>query len=133
MKFWVFELGNLCPEGMPMVITSLFIMLVFVSSYLIINFLFYFLFFFLLLLFIYIYIYIGARRPHLSRFFIERVQKARLHTNRTFHFWVSLQGLATWGLGSKSSAEAIAHELTIHRRKFPNHFHFPFPLFFFFN
>ena len=56
MKFWVFELGNLCPEGMPMVITSLFIMLVFVSSYLIINFLFFF-YFFLLLLFIYIYIY----------------------------------------------------------------------------
>ena len=54
MKFWVFELGNLCPEGMPMVITSLFIMLVFVSSYLIINFLFFF-YFFLLLLFIYIY------------------------------------------------------------------------------
>ena len=131
MKFWVFELGNLCPEGMPMVITSLFIMLVFVSSYLIINFLFYFLFFYYY--YLYIYIYIGARRPHLSRFFIERVQKARLHTNRTFHFWVSLQGLATWGLGSKSSAEAIAHELTIHRRKFPNHFHFPFPLFFFFN
>ena len=30
------ELGNLRPEGMPMVITSLFIMLVLVSSYLII-------------------------------------------------------------------------------------------------
>ena len=50
MKFWVFELGNLCPEGMPMVITSLFIMLVFVSSYLIINFLFFFYFFFIIII-----------------------------------------------------------------------------------
>ena len=41
------ELGNLRPEGMPMVITSLFIMLVLVSSYLII-----------IIIIIYIYIYI---------------------------------------------------------------------------
>ena len=60
-----------------MVIILLFIMLVPVSSYL--N------FFFVL---------VGARRPQLSRFYVERVQKARLYTNRTFHFLVSLQHLA---------------------------------------
>ena len=104
-----------------MVITSLFIMLVLVSSYLII-----------IIIIIYIYIFIGARQPHLSRFYIERVQKARLCTDRTFHFLVSLQRLAAWGLSPEPSAEAIAHELTIRRRKFFYHFSFPFPLFFVF-
>ena len=60
-----------------MVITSLFIIFVLVSSYLKKK------------------IFIGARRPHLSRFYIERLQKARLYTDRTFHFLVSLQRLAT--------------------------------------
>ena len=113
------ELGNLHPKGMLMVITLLFTIFVLVSSYVIIN------FFFL----------IAARRPHLSRFYIERVQKARLYTDRTFHFLVSLQCLATWGLGPEPSAEAIAHKLTICRRKFSYH-HPPSPfslsLFFFF-
>ena len=56
-------------------------------------------------------------RPHLSKFYLERVQKARLYTNKTFHSLVSFQRLATWGLGLKPSAEAIAHELTVRRRK----------------
>ena len=59
----------------------------------------------------------GVRRPHLSKFYLERVQKARLYTNKTFHSLVSFQRLATWGLGLKPSAEAIAHELTVRRRK----------------
>ena len=75
------------------------------------------------------FLYIGARKPHLSRFYIEQVQKARLHIDRIFHFLVSLQRLATWGLGPEPSAEAIALELTIRRRKFSHHFPFPFPLF----
>ena len=103
------ELGNLRPEGMPMVIILLFIMLVLVNNYLI-NF------------------FIGARRPQLSRFFVERVQKAHLYTDRTFHFLVRLQLLAIWGLGPELSTETIAHELTIRRRKFSYRFLFPFPL-----
>ena len=59
----------------------------------------------------------GVRRPHLDRFYIERVQKARLYTNRTFHSLVSLQRLATWGLDPIPSAEALAHEITTRRRK----------------
>ena len=106
------ELGNLFPEGMPMVIILLFIMLIPVSNYLKKK------KFFL----------IGARRPQLSKFYVERVQKARLYTDRTFHFLVSLQRLTTWGLGLEPSAEAIAHELTIRRRKFSYRFLFPFPL-----
>ena len=54
----------------------------------------------------------------MSRFHIERVQKARLYTDRTFHSLVSLQRLATWGLGPKPSVEALAHEITVHGRKF---------------
>ena len=59
----------------------------------------------------------GARQPHLDRFHIERIQKARLYTDRTFHSLVSLQRLATWGLGPIPSAEALAHEITTRRRK----------------
>ena len=59
----------------------------------------------------------GVRRPHLDRFYIERVQKARLYTDRTFHSLVSLQRLATWGLGPIPSTEALAHEITTRRRK----------------
>ena len=59
----------------------------------------------------------SARRPHLDRFYIERIQKARLYTDRMFHSLVSLQHLATWGLGPIPSAEALAHEITTRRRK----------------
>ena len=54
----------------------------------------------------------------MSRFYIERVQKARLCTDRTFHFLVSLYRLATWSLGPKPSVKALAHEITVRRRKF---------------
>ncbi|KAL0013583.1 hypothetical protein SO802_000652 [Lithocarpus litseifolius] len=59
----------------------------------------------------------GVKRPYLSKFYLERVQKARLYIDRTFHSLVSLRRLATWGLGPEPSIEAIAHELTIRRRK----------------
>ena len=94
---------NLCPEGMLIAVTLLFIIFILVGSYLII---------FLLSFFI------GARRPHLSRFYIERIHKACLYTDRAFHSLVSLQHLAIWGLGPKPPVEAIAHELTVRRRKF---------------
>ena len=59
----------------------------------------------------------GVRRPHLDRFYVERIQKARLYTDRMFHSLVSLQRLATWGLGPIPSAEALAHEITTRRRE----------------
>ena len=64
-----------------------------------------------------LYFLSSARRPHLDRFHIERIQKARLYTDRTFHSLVSLQRLATWGLGPIPSVEALAHEITTRRRK----------------
>ena len=54
----------------------------------------------------------------MSRFYIERIQKARLYTDRTFHFLVSLQRLATWGLGPEPSVEALAHKITTRRHEF---------------
>ena len=48
----------------------------------------------------------------MNRFYVECIQKVRLYTNRTFHSLVSLQHLATWGLGPEPSAEALAHEIT---------------------
>ena len=72
----------------------------------------------------------GARRPHFDRFYIEHIQKARLYTDMTFHSLVSLQRLATWGLGPVPSAEALAHEITTRRREFFFVFYFYFYLFF---
>ena len=60
----------------------------------------------------------GARRPHLDRFYVERIQKARLYTDRTFHSLVSLQRLAARGLGLIPFTEALAHEITTRRREF---------------
>ena len=50
-----------------------------------------------LTIFYFIFYFTGVRRPHLSKFYLEQVQKARPYTNRTFHSLVSLQHLATWG------------------------------------
>ena len=89
---------------MLIVVTLLFIVFILVDGYLIMFSPFFFFF-------------LGARRPHLGRFYIERIQEVRLYTDRFFHSLVSLQRLATWGLGPKPSTEALAHELTIRRRK----------------
>ena len=64
----------------------------------------------------------GARRPHLNRFYVECIQKARLYTDMTFHSLVSLQRLATWGLGPEPSVEALAHEITTRRCEFSSLF-----------
>ena len=53
----------------------------------------------------------------MNRFYVECIQKARLYTDRTFHSLVSLQRLATWGLGPEPSAETLAHEITTRRRE----------------
>ena len=54
----------------------------------------------------------------MSRFYIERIQKAHLYIDRMFHFLVSLQCFATWGLVPEPSVEALSHEITTRRRDF---------------
>ena len=72
----------------------------------------------------------------MDRFYVERIQKARLYTDRTFHSLVSLQRLAAWGLGPIPFAKALAHEITTRRREFFEFYIyiyiFSFFLFFFF-
>ncbi|XP_065632016.1 uncharacterized protein LOC136068588 [Quercus suber] len=55
-------------------------------------------------------------RPSLGKFHCDRVHRARLHTDRSYHSLVTLQHLAMWGLGPEPSVEALAHELTVRRR-----------------
>ena len=73
----------------------------------------------------------GARRPHLDRFYVECIQKARLYTDRTFHSLFSLQRLATWDLGPIPSPETLAHEITTRRRKLLSLFMYTFILYIF--
>ena len=54
----------------------------------------------------------------MSKFHRDRVHRARLHADRSFHSLVTFQRLATWGLDPKPSIEALAHELTVHRQFF---------------
>ena len=54
----------------------------------------------------------------MSKFYHDRVHRARLFVNRDFHSLVTLRCPAKWGLGLEPSAEAIAHEVTVRRRKF---------------
>ena len=55
--------------------------------------------------------------PSLSKFHRDRVHRACLHADRSFHLLVTLQCLATWGLSPEPSIEALAHELIICRRE----------------
>ena len=53
----------------------------------------------------------------MSKFYRDRIHKARLYVDRSFHSSVTLQRLARWGLGLEPSIEALAYELTVFRRE----------------
>ena len=81
-------------------------------------------FFFFWLVFIqpyflsFLFCFVAVERPSLSKFHRDRVHRARLHVDRSFHSLVTLQRLFTWRLAPEPSVEALAHELTIRRREF---------------
>ena len=89
------EIGNLCPKGM----------LPFYSI------------FSIFFVFVYPPLFLAIGRPSLSRFYLECVQQARQFADRSFHSLVTLQHLATWGLGPEMSVETLAHEFTTRRHK----------------
>ena len=60
---------------------------------------------------------IDVRRPSLRKFYLDHIERARSFADRTFHFLVTLHRLTTWGLRPEPTEEALAHELTTHRRK----------------
>ena len=109
-------LGCLCPEGM-----------------------YFFHFFFLTLLLIHLILpslfCIGAAviRPHLDRFYLDRIDQVRFFSDRSFHGLVTFSRLAAWGLSPIPTTENLGHEETTKRSKCrPFLFSFFLPFFFFF-
>lgn len=68
-------------------------------------------------IFIELHFFIVVTQPSLSKFFLDRIQQARFFVDRTFHFLVTLYHLSSWEVRPKPTEEALAHELTTHRRK----------------
>lgn len=50
---------------------------------------------------IFFFFFVVARQAFLTKFFLDRVQRARSFADRTFHCLVTLHRLASWGLGPK--------------------------------
>ena len=79
---------------------------------------FFFFFFFNIYIFVYnhltLFFLIAVRRLSLSRFYLERIQRACLYADTSFHSLVTLHCLTTWRLRPKPSPKALAHEFTTH-------------------
>ena len=73
-------------------------------------------------------------RPCLEKVYLDWIDEVRTFPGRTFHDLVTLNRLATWGLGPLPTVENLSHEETTHRSKYrPLHFiSFLFFFFFFF-
>ena len=48
--------------------------------------------------------------PHLDKFYLEHIDRAYAHPERSFHSLVTFCHLAVWGLGPELIAENLAHE-----------------------
>ena len=78
---------------------------------------------------------IGAAviRPHLDRFYLDRIDQVRFFSDRSFHGLVTFSRLAAWGLSPIPTTENLGHEETTQRSKCrPFLFSFFLPFFFFF-
>ena len=79
---------------------------------------------------------IGAAviRPHLDRFYLDRIDQVRFFSDRSFHGLVTFSRLAAWGLSPIPTAENLGHEKTTRQSKCrPFLFSFFLPFFFNFN
>ena len=61
------------------------------------------------------FFYATITRPHLDKFYLECIDRARAHPKRSFHNLVTLHRLATWGLGPEPTKENLAHKETTRR------------------
>ena len=56
-------------------------------------------------------------RPHLDKFYLDRINKVRSFSDRSFHGLVTFSRLAAWGLGPIPTSENLVHEETTRRSK----------------
>ena len=50
--------------------------------------------------------------PHLDKLYLEHIDRAYAHPERSFHSLVTFRHLAVWGLGPKLTKENLVHEET---------------------
>ena len=54
----------------------------------------------------------------MDKFYLDRIDVVRAFPERTFHYLVTLNRLAAWGLGLVPTAENLGHEETTRRHKY---------------
>ena len=71
-------------------------------------------------------------RPRLDKFYLDRIDRVRSFSDRSFHGLVTFSRLAAWELGLIPTAENLGHEETTRRSEcHPSLFFFFFSPFFF--
>ena len=56
-------------------------------------------------------------RPHLDKFYLDRIDRVRSFSDKSFHGLVTFTHLAAWGLGPILTTENLVHEETTRRSK----------------
>ena len=57
-------------------------------------------------------IHVAVVRPHLDKFYLDRIDRVRSFSDRSFHGLVTFSRLAAWGLGPIPIAENLGHKET---------------------
>ena len=70
---------------------------------------------------------VAVIRPRLDKFYLDRIDRVRSFSDRSFHGLVTFSRLAAWGLSPIPTTENLGHEETTRRSKCR-----PLPPFFFF-
>ena len=60
---------------------------------------------------------VAVVHPHLDKFYLDRIDRVRSFSDRSFHDLVTFSRLAAWGLGPIPIAENLVHEETTRRSK----------------
>ena len=65
----------------------------------------------------FLFIDAAVARPHLEKFYLDRIDRVRAFPRRSFQSLVTLGRLAVWRLGLVPTAENLGHEETTHQSK----------------